>query len=155
MKEYAARSSTPTAAWFNAAAVRTSGSGTGRSQTANCRNGGKYRCFRPFRRETGIPAPGSCCYAARMDTGTIITIGVGVAILGVLRNMHRDMASMREGLARVEGAMELLAKALIEGRLRDARGIADANLSTDEIMRITRGEEDGNLVASPVQPTQM
>lgn len=33
--------------------------------------------------------------------------------------------------------------ALIEERLREARGIADANLSTDEIMRLTRGEEDG------------
>lgn len=32
--------------------------------------------------------------------------------------------------------------ALIEERLREARGIVDTDLSTDEIMRLTRGEED-------------
>lgn len=33
--------------------------------------------------------------------------------------------------------------ALIEERLREARGIADTTLSSDEIMRLTRGKQDG------------
>ena len=49
-----------------------------------------------------------------MDTGTLITIGVGVAILGFLWNLHRDMAALRERMAKVEGAMELLARLLID-----------------------------------------
>ena len=32
-------------------------------------------------------------------------------------------------------------RAVIEERLRRARGIADGALSTDEVMRLTRGEE--------------
>ena len=32
---------------------------------------------------------------------------------------------------------------LIEERLRNARGIADTTLTTDEIMAMTRGEADG------------
>ena len=32
-------------------------------------------------------------------------------------------------------------RAVIEERLRRARGIADGGLSTDEVMRLTRGEE--------------
>ena len=32
--------------------------------------------------------------------------------------------------------------ALIEERLRNARGVADATLGSDEIMRLTRGEPD-------------
>ena len=33
-------------------------------------------------------------------------------------------------------------RVLIEERLREARGIADTRLSSDEIMRLTRGEDD-------------
>ena len=32
---------------------------------------------------------------------------------------------------------------LIEERLREARGVADTALSSDEIMRLTRGEDGG------------
>lgn len=34
-------------------------------------------------------------------------------------------------------------QALIEERLREARGISDTALRSDEIMRLTRGEDDG------------
>ena len=33
-------------------------------------------------------------------------------------------------------------RVLIEERLREARGIADTRMSSDEIMRLTRGEDD-------------
>ena len=49
-----------------------------------------------------------------MDTSTLITIGIGVAILGFLWNLHRAMAALRERMAKVEGTMELLAKLLID-----------------------------------------
>ena len=49
-----------------------------------------------------------------MDASTLIMIGVGVAILGFLWNLHRDMAALRERMAKIEGAMELLAKLLID-----------------------------------------
>lgn len=32
-------------------------------------------------------------------------------------------------------------RALIEQRLRDARGVADRGLSTDDVMRLTRGDD--------------
>ncbi len=34
-------------------------------------------------------------------------------------------------------------RALIEERLRHARGAADTGLGTDDILRLTRGEDDG------------
>ena len=33
--------------------------------------------------------------------------------------------------------------ALIEERLREVRGISDTTLGSDEVMRLTRGEDDG------------
>ena len=49
-----------------------------------------------------------------MYASTLITIGIGVAILGFLWNLHRDMAALCERLAKVEGTMKLLAKLLID-----------------------------------------
>lgn len=46
------------------------------------------------------------CYATRMDTSTLITIGVGIAILGFLWTLHRDIADLRERMARLEGLFE-------------------------------------------------
>ena len=41
-----------------------------------------------------------------MDTSTFITIGVGVAILGFLSTLHRDIADLRERMARLEGLFD-------------------------------------------------
>ena len=41
-----------------------------------------------------------------MDTSTLITIGVGIAILGFLWTLHRDIADLRERMARLEGLFE-------------------------------------------------
>ncbi len=35
----------------------------------------------------------------------------------------------------------LTKRALIEQRLRDARGVADSGLGTDDVMRLTRGDD--------------
>ena len=51
------------------------------------------------------------------------TLGVGLAILAFLWNLHRDLASLRERIARLEGAVDLLTKFLIDReRERPAAG---------------------------------
>ena len=42
------------------------------------------------------------------------TLGVGLAILAFLWNLHRDLATLRERIARLEGAVDLLTKFLID-----------------------------------------
>ena len=41
-----------------------------------------------------------------MSSSDWITIGVGVAILAFLWNLHRDVADLRERMARLEGLFE-------------------------------------------------
>ena len=41
-----------------------------------------------------------------MSPSDWITIGVGVAILAFLWNLHRDVADLRERMARLEGLFE-------------------------------------------------
>ena len=48
------------------------------------------------------------------ETTDWITVGVGAAILAFLWNLHRDMADLRERMARIEGGMDILTKLLIE-----------------------------------------
>ena len=45
----------------------------------------------------------------------IAIIAVGVAILGFLWNLHRDMSDLRERMARLEGSVDVLAKILTNG----------------------------------------
>ena len=51
---------------------------------------------------------------------TIATITLGIAILAFLwnlhRDMHRDMAALRERMARLEGTVEVLAKVMVDQR---------------------------------------
>ena len=42
------------------------------------------------------------------------TLGVALAILAFLWNLHWDLASLRERIARLEGAVDLLTKFLID-----------------------------------------
>lgn len=41
-----------------------------------------------------------------METSDIATLALGVAILGFLWTLHRDIASLRERMARLEGLFE-------------------------------------------------
>lgn len=41
-----------------------------------------------------------------MDTSTLITIGVGIAILGFLWTIHRSVSDLRVRMARLEGLFE-------------------------------------------------
>ncbi len=52
----------------------------------------------------GLPA--NIAILSRMDTSNLIIIGVGVAILGFLWTLHRDMSDLRERMARLEGLFE-------------------------------------------------
>jgi len=54
-----------------------------------------------------------------MEPQDLILIGVGVAILAFLWNLHRDMAGLRERMARLEGSFDVLAKVLIEPKNTD------------------------------------
>ena len=45
---------------------------------------------------------------------TIATITVGIAILAFLWNLHRDMAALRERMARLEGTVDVLAKVMVD-----------------------------------------
>jgi len=58
---------------------------------------------------------------------------------GLLPNTH---AQFEETAGGVVIRPALPKHALIEKRLREARGIADVTRSSDEIMRLTRGEVD-------------
>ncbi len=53
-----------------------------------------------------------------------ITIGVGVAILGFLWSLHRDMQNLSDRVSRLEGTVESLAKVLLDREVRSptARG---------------------------------
>ena len=50
------------------------------------------------------------------ETTDWVTVGVGVAILAFLWNLHRDMADLRERMARIEGGMDILTRLLMERR---------------------------------------
>lgn len=41
-----------------------------------------------------------------MDPSDYIVVGVGIAILGFLWNLHRDVADLRERMAKIEGLFE-------------------------------------------------
>ncbi|MCY3856490.1 MAG: hypothetical protein OXF78_09370 [Rhodospirillales bacterium] len=41
-----------------------------------------------------------------MEVGDWIMLGVGVAILGFLWSLHRDVADLRERMARLEGLFD-------------------------------------------------
>ena len=45
-----------------------------------------------------------------------ITLGIGIAILGSLWNLHRDIADLRERMARLEGLFEGFTKREADGR---------------------------------------
>ena len=47
---------------------------------------------------------------------TIATITLGIAILAFLWNLHRDMAALRERMARLEGTVQVLAKVMVDQR---------------------------------------
>ena len=49
-----------------------------------------------------------------MDLTDWITIGVGVAILVFLWNLHRDVWELRERMARLEGSVDVLGKVLVD-----------------------------------------
>ena len=59
-----------------------------------------------------------------METADWITIGGIAAILALLWNLRRDVAHMREHMAKLEGAFDLLAKSMMP-RNRPASGGAD------------------------------
>ena len=46
-----------------------------------------------------------------MDTSDIATLAVGVAIIAFLWSLHRDMADLRERMARLEGLFDGFTKA--------------------------------------------
>ena len=50
------------------------------------------------------------------------TLGVGIAILAFLCNLHRDVANLRERMARLEGAADLLTKFPIDREAGRAAG---------------------------------
>ncbi len=49
-----------------------------------------------------------------MNPSDWITIGVGVAILGFLWSLHRDMRNLSDRVSRLEGTVDLLAKVLLD-----------------------------------------
>jgi len=53
-----------------------------------------------------------------------ITIGVGVAILGFLWSLHRDMRNLSDRVSRLGSTVDLLAKVLLDREVRSpiARG---------------------------------
>ena len=57
-------------------------------------------------------------YDPRMDTSDIATLTLGVAILGFLWTLHQDIASLRERMARLEGAVDLLAGVMLNSARR-------------------------------------
>ena len=50
-------------------------------------------------------------------------------------------AVFKEAVARVAARPKTSKRTRIEERLRSVRGVADGDRSTDEVMRLTRGEE--------------
>ena len=52
------------------------------------------------------------------------TLGVGIAILAFLWNLHRDVANLRERMARLEGAVDLLTRVLIDREAGRTAGVA-------------------------------
>ena len=49
-----------------------------------------------------------------MSTELIATLGAAAAILAFLWTLHRDMASLRERMSRLEGTVEVLTRFLME-----------------------------------------
>ena len=49
-----------------------------------------------------------------MSTETIATISAAAVIVAFLWSLHRDMADLRERMARLEGTVDLLSKFLID-----------------------------------------
>ncbi len=52
------------------------------------------------------------------------TLGVGIASLAFLWNLHRDVANLRERMARLEGAVDLLTRVLIDREAGRTAGAA-------------------------------
>ena len=55
-----------------------------------------------------------------MGTGEYVTIAIGLGIAGFLWSLHRDMGSLGERLARLEGSVDTL-KDILTGRDRHER----------------------------------
>ena len=51
-----------------------------------------------------------------MDTSDIATLTLGLAILGLLWTLHKDIASLRECMARLEGTVDLLAGVMLNSK---------------------------------------
>ena len=49
-----------------------------------------------------------------MSPETITTAVAAVIIIGFLWTLHRDVAGLRERMARLEGAMDILTKLLVD-----------------------------------------
>jgi hypothetical protein len=49
-----------------------------------------------------------------MSPDTIATLGAAAVIVAFLWNLHRDVAGLRERMARLEGSMEVLIGFLID-----------------------------------------
>lgn len=49
-----------------------------------------------------------------MSPDTIATLAAAAVIVAFLWNLHRDIAGLRERMARLEGAVDLLTKFLID-----------------------------------------
>ena len=50
----------------------------------------------------------------RMEPSDYILIGTAVAILAFLCNLQREISGLRERMARLEGTVDLLAKAVLD-----------------------------------------
>ncbi len=53
-------------------------------------------------------------YNGAMEPSDYILIGAAVVILGFLWNLQREMGGLRERMARLEGTVGLLAKAVLD-----------------------------------------
>ena len=49
-----------------------------------------------------------------MSPDTIATLAAAAVIVGFLWSLHRDIADLRERMARLEGAVDVLTKFLVE-----------------------------------------
>lgn len=74
-------------------------------------------------KETCLPAAGASgvtryCdnrrYNGAMEPSDYILIGAAVAILGFLLNLQRELGGLRERMAKLEGTVGLLAKAVLD-----------------------------------------
>ena len=49
-----------------------------------------------------------------MSPDTIATLAAAAVIVGFLCSLHRDVSDLREGMARLEGTVDVLARFLID-----------------------------------------